>query len=332
MSLLISPTDWLAVLRSEYLEGFVKKGGAAVKFAVSQERLAHQGLVEAVGEASREAGYLFVPLDAATTKVHMIDKIFNAIAKQVDWRDLAGTFLRSNLSGSHYLLPAGRDDFTLERLAELNGLDPAEMQRNVNKVLRGRLFRDYAMTQEFRIAMMRLCEAQIEPRNAGPGLAEAVEEWLRGELKLIAALKSALIFQRVGRHNGRHMIASLTHWLHVAGKAGLVLSLDISRLLESRRMPDGSFYYSGAAVLDGYEVLRQFVDSTDELHFCLILVLAPSAFLDEYERRGLRSYDALRLRIWDEVRDRQRPNPLSSLIRLSAGNGSPVLPDPGGAI
>ncbi|MBA2558846.1 MAG: hypothetical protein H0V07_02990 [Propionibacteriales bacterium] len=34
------------------------------------------------------------------------------------------------------------------------------------------------------------------------------------------------------------------------------------------------------------------------------------------EGRGLPSYTALQLRVADEVRDRRRPNPFASLVRL----------------
>jgi len=57
---------------------------------------------------------------------------------------------------------------------------------------------------------------------------------------------------------------------------------------------------------------------------CLIVVLAPKEFLDLDDRRGLGSYDALKLRLWDEVRDKQRPNPLASLARLGNSDRNPV--------
>ena len=104
------------------------------------------------------------------------------------------------------------------------------------------------------------------------------------------------------------------------------MHLDISRFLVDRRVgeSDGSVYYSTAAVVDGYEVLRQFIDSTDELQNCLIVVFAPPEFLNN-EQRGVRKYDALYLRIWDEVRDRNKINPLSCLIRFT-GQEEPALP------
>ena len=319
MSISMEPQDWLSVICKEYLQEFIPSGGAAVKFAVPMDCLDHKALLGELQQAAEANGYLFVSVDAALTKAHMIDRLFHTIARQVPWDDLASAFLRSTLLEAHFNVPEDRKDFGLAQLASLNGQTEGEVRRSINERLKSRLFRDYAMTQEFRIAMLRLCQTQLDPQEVTASKADTIKEWLRGELRLISALKSALIFEKIGRHNGRHMLFSLSHWLHATGKAGLVIGLDISRFLEAGRPkePDGSLYYSMPAVLDGYEVLRQFIDDTDELQFCLIVVIAPPSFLTPDERRGLSSYNALKLRIWDEVRDRQRPNPLSSLIRLS---------------
>jgi hypothetical protein len=328
MSTSMSANDWLSILRKEYLQDFVRNGGAAVKFVVPLDCLEHDDLVEQLRLAAEEDGYLFVSLDSATTKTQMIDRIFHAIAREVAWEDLAYAFLRSILSEKQYLLPDDRNDFRLAQIAALNANDLGEMRVIIIHLLRERLFRDYAMTQEFRIAMMWLCRAEVDPEGVPTGIPEGIKDWLRGELKPISTLKSALIFQKIGRHNGRHMLSSLSHWLHINGNTGLVLTLDISRYLEAKRPgePDGSIYYSGPMVLDGYNVLRQFIDDTDDLRHCLIMVIAPPGFLDVLDKkRGLFAYEALMFRIWDEVHDRKRTNPLSSLVRLSRHGDSATL-------
>jgi hypothetical protein len=330
MSITMPADKWLSELRKEYLQNFIPSGGAAVKFVVPVDGLEHQGLLDKLKQGAEEDGYLFVSVDAATTKLHMIDQVFHAVAKQVAWDDLAYTFLCATLK-HQYRLPENRKDFGLEQLAALNSLDLWEMQRIIDNRLRDRPFKDYAMTDAFRRAMRMLCQAQLAPQDVGAGIAEAIKEWLRGELHLISSLKSSLIFQKIGRNNGRYMLCSLSHWLNLTGKAGLVIVLDISRFLEAKRPqePDGTLYYTTTTVVDGYEVLRQCIDGTDELEFCLIVVVAPPSFLSD-ERRGLRAYDALRLRIWDDVHDRQQPNPLSSLVRLSGEEPTVNLPGPGG--
>ena len=73
-------------------------------------------------------------------------------------------------------------------------------------------------------------------------------------------------------------------------------------------------YYSKAAVLDAFEVLRQLIDSTDDLRGVLVLAVVPPELLTD-PNRGL-SYTALQLRVADEVRDRRRANPFAALVRL----------------
>ena len=57
-------------------------------------------------------------------------------------------------------------------------------------------------------------------------------------------------------------------------------------------------------------------DATDDLEGVFIAVLALPEFLED-PRRGLHRYDPLKMRIWDEVHDRRRVNPLGSLVRLA---------------
>ena len=158
------------------------------------------------------------------------------------------------------------------------------------------------MNQEFRLAMVRLCQAQFGGDRMSPVPAEVIKEWLYGRLRRLVELKPALIFQKVTPDNARHLLSSLSYWLHLAGKSGLVLMLDNIRAASynahaPKEQQDDSRYYTLAMALDTYEVLRQFIDATDELEFCFVVVIAQPAFLHPDERRGVYSYNALRMRI-----------------------------------
>jgi hypothetical protein len=248
----------------------------------------------------------------------MIDMLFHEIARQVDWDELSYGFVKKVFLENGCQLPERREDFNLQRIAAINECEEKFLRMDIRKWLEKEIFRDYEMSQEFRIAMIRLCLDQLDAGGATPFLSNAVKEWLRGELRLISTLKDALIFQKIARHNARHMLFSLAHWLRVNGKSGLIVVLDISRYLISTRSkdPDAGLFYSMPAVLDAYEVLRQFIDGTDEMEGCLIVTIAPKDFLND-DKRGLNRYDALKLRIWDEVRDKRRQNPLASLVRIT---------------
>ncbi|HEY8287544.1 MAG TPA: BREX system ATP-binding domain-containing protein [Chloroflexota bacterium] len=314
--------DWLAVMERDYLGAFVPAGGAAVKFAITAAFAPAEDIRGRLEPLAGRHELAYFSLDGATTRLHMIDQLFHALARQVEWDALAGELVRRLLAADGFVLPAPPEPCHYGRIAELSGTSEQEVRRRTRALLHEKVEQDYAMAREFRIAMLRLCQAALEPSAAELPEISAIHAWLRGELQKVSLLKPAGIFQKIGRHLARDMFLSLAHWLRLTGKRGALLVLDITRYSLERRSSeqDGLLFYSTTAVVDAYEVLRQFIDACDELEGCLIVIIAPTALLTD-EKRGLAKYTALRLRIWDEVRDRQRANPLSSLVRL-AGAGT----------
>lgn len=316
---MIDAHEYADFLEREYLGSFVEGGGAAVKFVVAPDDARAEAFRTAVGDRAGRAGYLTAGIDAAVTRVHMMDQVFFDVAHQIDWDGLAVGAVREALAAAAHPVPEGSDDVSIDAVAAHHGVDPGELSRDVNRTLQERVYRDYAMVAEFRVAMLRLCQAQLRTGQVTEAEHAAVLDWLGGELRQISLLRSAMIFRRIGRHNARQMLFSLSHWLSTNGMAGLVLVLDVRRLGFARRpRPEerSGLYYTKASLLDAYELLRQLVDNTDELsHCCVLVVAAPELLTDA--NRGLDAYQALKLRIHDEVRDRNRDNPYSSLVRLA---------------
>jgi hypothetical protein len=312
----IGPEEYVEFLGREYLRGYVDTGGCAVKFAVADDVVA-PALRDEVVRDGREAGYVVATVDAATTRVHLMEQIFFEVARQVDWDGLAASALRSATAAAGFEAPTDAVP-TLDALAAHYRTDSRELKRDVDRELQRRIFKDFDMVQEFRIAMLRLCQAAFRTGQVSDAEHTALLEWLRGDLRQMSALKSALIYRRIARHNARQILFSLPHWLATNGHAGLLLVIDIRRLGVARRPPveeRAGQYYTRLGLLDAYEVLRQLVDSTDELARCCVVVIAAPELLTD-ESRGLDAYQALKLRIFDEIRDRRRDNPFSSLVRI----------------
>lgn len=317
---MIPSRDYADFLDREYLGSYVAKGGTAVKFVVSPDDDQARSFSEALGDRAEASGYLAARVDAAETRVHMMDQLFFVVAAQVDWDELAALAVRGALAAIAHPVPDDSVDVSVHTVASLHGVDPLELSRDVNRQLQHSIYGDFAMVQEFRIAMLRLCQAQLRTGQVTDAEHSAVLDWLRGELRQISMLRSAMIFRRIGRHNARQLLFSLAHWLSANGRAGLLLELDIRRLGFARRpKPEErrGLYYTRATLLDAYELLRQLVDNTDELSHCCVVVLAAPEFLSD-QHRGVGAYQALKLRIYDEIRDRNRDNPYASLVRLGA--------------
>ena len=158
------------------------------------------------------------------------------------------------------------------------------------------------MAREFRLAALRLCQAVLGTGDVGREERDAVLGWLRVEPVPPRSLRAASIYTKVGRHNARSILVALAAWRARVLGTGLVLDIDLSRLAISRRPPveeRAGTYYTKAAAMDAYEVLRQLVDATDQLRgvFAAVTVV-PELLTDDV--RGLPAYLALQLRIVDD--------------------------------
>lgn len=309
--------EWFQTIQQEYLQRFVGQGGSSVKFVVTPSEAERAQVQDQLVALAEKEGYACVRVDAKDTKIHMMDKFFHQVAHRVPWDALASQFVRRLLQENGYQIPEVKEDFSMAGVARMNERAEPLLRRDLNTWLERAIYHDTRMCQDFRMAMIRLCLGQMDSGAESPFMTEPVKAWLCGELRQISSLKEALIFQKIVRTNARYMFASLSRWLRLVGKTGLVVSLDLSRCLESKKpaSPEG-LYYGVSATMDAYEMLRQFIDGTDELESLLLVVSVPPEFLTD-TRRGLSRYEALKLRIWDEVRDRQYQNPLGALIRLS---------------
>jgi hypothetical protein len=317
-------TEWVALLREEYLAQFLPDGGAAVKIAVVPPDERREAADAVAGAAE---GYLVVRVDAAETKVHMIHHLFHAVARQVDWDGLVERWLRARLQANGILVDPAQPLAEMDQIARANGMPTPQLFGDINRLVTNGLLNNFAMCKEFRTAMAMLCLGMVNPQNVTPTDAEVVKQWLVGERCNLTALKRMQIYQRVGRHNARLLLASLAAWARQAGLNGLLLILDLSAVVENDLSVLAPVRYSRAAVLDAYEVLRQCIDETDELaHFLLVAIATPGLLDPHNPRRNVDNYTALKLRIIDDVHDRQRANPLNVMVRLTAGveEGAPA--------
>jgi hypothetical protein len=174
--------------------------------------------------------------------------------------------------------------------------------------------------------MLRLCQERLGRGDVSALERETVVGWLCGDRLPAADLRRVSLHSKVARHNAWPLLSSLTRWVRTAGRSGLVLNLDLGRLAVARRPPVGlrdGHYYSKAAILDAYEVLRQLIDATDELEGLFVAAQVPAVLVHD-EKRGLPAYTALQLRVADEVRDRRRVNPYAALVRIGPQTGGLV--------
>jgi hypothetical protein len=307
--------DYAAFLAEHYLADYLPAGGAAVKLAVVGSAETADRLERALGAAADAAHCLFVTAPADIVRLSQIEQVYFTVARAVDWDAVAAAVVRTAYAEINF--PAG-GTLTVAGVAAEHDVDSRELYRSVRRQLEHTLLGDVHLVRELRRAVLRLAQVQLAAGDVDEAEHEAVLAWLRGDLTSLKAVRPTLISQKIGRSNARDMLLSTARLLLQAGFRGLVLHLDATRLATSRRPPVEErlgLYYSKAAVLDAYEVLRQLIDATDDLRGVLVMAVVPPELVTD-EGRGLPAYTALQLRVADEVRDRRRANPFAALVRL----------------
>ena len=143
---------------------------------------------------------------------------------------------------------------------------------------------------------------------------------LTGDNPRISNVRPFSIYTSINRATARYFIESALYWIRYVGCAGTVMLLDNARVTLARNPRDGRRYYTRPMAMDHYELLREFIDGVDRLAGTLLIVVANSDFDDdtnERRSRGFGIYQALRTRVMNDVHDKNRPNPVASLVRLS---------------
>ena len=314
MSNSIPIQEWLGFIDSEYLSTFVKDGGASVKFAVTPEESKPE-LYRSLKARCEELDYVFVELDAVTSRVHMPQDLFFALAKQIDWQVLAQRMVRRLAEEKGFSVDgvavADANDNIYSSLARANGSEATLVLQEIRPEIVSRVMRNQRMARDFKVAMYHYCTSLDGGESKQPLL-----EWLTGVNTRISNVRPFSIRTSINRTTARHYIESALYWVRHAGHAGTALLIENSRVTLARRPKDGSRYYTRAMTIDHYELLREFIDDVDRLAATLMVVVTNNEFIDEQAARGWRIYSALQTRIMDDVRDRNLVNPVAALVRL----------------
>ena len=308
--------EWLDVVERDYLAGFVPDGGGTLKIVVAEEALFPLAGARLDALARRHRLHP-VLLDAARTRLHILQDVVFALARALPWEGMVQAYLERLFAAHDYPWPHPGERLALAEIAESFGVAPSLLARERDRWLSRDIWEDRHLARDVRAALLQLCLAHLTPDE--PAAAEPVLAWLRGERVPAAALRAAEISGRITRTNARAVLVSLCHWVRRSGAVGLLVALDIRQLQRTgAAVAEGTLRYSPAAVMDTYEVLREIIDDAAQLPGLVVIVLADDALVAGEPRRALAQYAALQMRVWPDVRPGERQNPVAPMVWVSA--------------
>ncbi|MGQ9498601.1 MAG: BREX system ATP-binding domain-containing protein [Desulfotomaculales bacterium] len=300
-----------------YLAGYIRAGGSKIKLVTARDAGTVNGFLRLAERAAVEQGYLTAFLDAnAVARVNVFTNIYQALVRELDLGALIHDYCRRVVR----LLGYNPDEIPKETpfadwAGEARGRDLVVLRREIRERLEEDLFRNRLVNRTFATVVLQLAADELrakEKRLTGED-KDLLYAWMRAEAVSLRDLKKFHVFSKIDRYNARLMLRSLVELSRLAGKEGLFLAvggLEVLLARKENRRP----LYGRAAREEFYESVRQLIDEIDALDH-LMIVLGFQRELADDMLAGLKSYEALWLRLQHEVAGR-RPNLFRDFLDL----------------
>jgi len=314
---------WSEFLRREYLTDFVAHGGAKLKLLVGTQGTGKSHLLALAAGAARAEGYLVAELNAFGHRLFPVDRFFGAVVRAVGLETLQNAFARrvvDSLGFEEHALPS-RGSFLDHAIREGLGVQ-ATLRRSLTEQVDA-LLREPGLDSTFAVAVAQLVGHRLGVFHLHGPEQDALTRWFMADKVRLGELRPLQIYERVDRYRGRDFLRSLAVFARLAGFKGLVVCVDNMETLAHRSTVTGQQRYTRAQRDEAYETLRQIVDDVDRTHHTLYLLAARREFLED-QKAGLASYEALRLRLVQEVRSNHF-NPFADIVDLNWARESGYL-------
>lgn len=312
----LHPDDWAEVIGQD-LADFIGAGGAMVRFVVGDTvpDLAHAR--RSLKMLAEESKLHFFDVNGSHARLHFPNEILAAVAEQIDFRRLMTSFLLEAVIAEGYEVPPGTENFVLHDVANLNDILPKQVHEVINARIKSGIMRDRRLVRDMRYALWAIAREVLRgvPSNS---IGDVPKRWLTGQVT-IKELRAYGIVQKANRYNARGLLRSLLTWLPASEWNGSIVLINGLRLALSHNPRDGKLFYTRAALTDVYEVMREFIDETDDMSHVLLVFAMPGEFLSiDPKGRGMGAYQALQFRV-SNFSDTELPNPLSNMVLLGTG-------------
>lgn len=313
--------------REKYLQEYIRNGGSKIKFVTGRQGSGKTHFLRLMASIAREENYMTIQFSAKDIWMHDFKEIYVEIFTQCDilkCLEGVGRHLIQEMGFDYRDIPDGMK--FIDYLSQ-NGMGDALTKREIRTQLRQIFLDNPMMDNNFALACSMLTGSIL----GYPVLEEQNQElllaWLEGDRSIKLSQLRALDFypSRVTKYNARHMLRSLAEVVHMGGYAGLFITIDDMEILISRSSLE-AVHYTKMKREDTYESIRQLIDDIDSMKNIMFVYAFDRELIDN-ENAGLKSYQALWMRIQNEIVGERfnRFTDMVDLDRLAAQEYSPEV-------
>ncbi|MCD8327108.1 MAG: ATP-binding protein [Lachnospiraceae bacterium] len=301
--------------REKYLQEYIRDGGSKIKFVTGRTGSGKTHFLRLMTSLANEEHYKTVHFSAKDIWMHDFREIYVEILKQCDIMDClqaASLCVIREMGYDPDEIPANMK--FIDYLSKNGSADPVT-RREIRSQLRSLFLGDPLLGNNFALACSLLTGSILGYPTLEEQNKELLLLWLHGDRNVKLSQLRALGFYpaKITRYNARNMLRSLAEVIHMGGYSGLFAAIDDMEILISRTSLE-TVHYTKMKRDDTYESIRQLIDDIDSMHH-LFFVYAFNRELIDNENAGLKSYQALWMRIQNEIVG-ERFNRFSDMVDL----------------
>lgn len=301
--------------KEKYLQEYIKNGGSKIKFVTGRRQSGKTYFLKIMSELARQERYKVVQFSAKEIWMHDFKEIYAEIFRQckiMECLEGASRRLIHEMGFAYEDIPPGMKfmDFLSQ-----NGMGDVLTRREIRFQLRKIFLDNPLLDNNFALACSMLTGSILGYPTLEEQNRDMLLGWLEGDRSIKLSQLRALDFypSRITKYNARHMLRSLAELVHMGGYSGLFIAIDDLEILISRSSLE-LLHYTKMKREDTYESIRQLIDDIDSMKN-LMIVYAFDRELVDNENAGLKSYQALWMRIQNEIIG-ERFNRFTDLVDL----------------
>lgn len=312
--------------KEKYLQEYIKNGGSKIKFVTGRRQSGKTYFLKITSELARQERYKVVQFSAKEIWMHDFKEIYAEIFRQckiMECLEGASRRLIHEMGFAYEDIPPGMKfmDFLSQ-----NGMGDVLTRREIRFQLRKIFLDNPLLDNNFALACSMLTGSILGYPTLEEQNRDMLLGWLEGDRSIKLSQLRALDFypSRITKYNARHMLRSLAELVHMGGYSGLFIAIDDLEILISRSSLE-LLHYTKMKREDTYESIRQLIDDIDSMKN-LMIVYAFDRELVDNENAGLKSYQALWMRIQNEIIG-ERFNRFTDLVDLDRLAAQEYTPD-----
>ena len=301
--------------KEKYLEEYIRYGGSKIKFVTGRNGSGKSYLLHLMTQLAANHNYRVVSFSARDIWLNDFKEIYFEILKQCDLMECLKGCCKKIVMQMGYSYEEIPEGLTFMDYLSGENMGDALTRREIRTQLKEIFLDNPLLDNNFALACSMLTGSLLGYPILEEQSKTVLLGWLLGDrsVKLTQVRTLGLSPSRITRYNARHMLRSLAEVVHIGGYAGVFVAVDDLDILTSRSSLE-LLHYTKMKREDTYESIRQLIDEIDSLKHLMFVFAFDRALMDD-ENTGLKSYQALWMRIQTEITG-ERFNRFSDIVDL----------------